>query len=147
MIRRWRGKILETTLGRGGRFCNLSSKRDYKSLNSTSPPDDGLVFMLTNLITITSNHFLCLCFTTSLFSKNFIKNAIGSLGVYLHNSNKPSVIWGITLSIKYCLIGLDFSFRICFSCSVSFYKSNSLSSLSSVYLSYSSFYYYSLAAS
>lgn len=52
------------------------------------------------------NHFLFLM--ASLFYKNLIKNPIGSLGVYLQISSNPSVIWGITLSMRYCLIGLDF---------------------------------------
>lgn len=48
------------------------------------------------------------------------KNLIGSGGVSLQIYSNPSVIWGITLSIKYCLMGLDFSFRILISFWVNF---------------------------
>lgn len=56
---------------------------------------------------------------------------MGSGGVSLQIYRRPSVIWGITLSIRYWRIGRDFSFRIFVSLYVSFYKSKTSSSGSS----------------
>jgi hypothetical protein len=40
-------------------------------------------------------------------NKKFAKWSIASSGTFLHNSIRPSVKWGTTLSIKYYLIGWD----------------------------------------
>lgn len=53
------------------------------------------------------------------------RKRMGSGGVSLQISSSPSVICGMTLSIRYCRIGLDFSLRIFTSLCVSLYRLNS----------------------
>lgn len=67
-----------------------------------------------------NQEFLFFLFYSCFFSRKWTRNSIGSAGVSLQISRSPSVISGITLSIKYCRIGLDFSFKISRSCWVSF---------------------------
>ena len=76
--------------------------------------DNILIYFIRCILQTIMRSFSILLFTALIFEEIDLpyyiltKNLIGSGGVYLHISSKPSVICGMTLSIKYCRIGLDF---------------------------------------